>query len=35
MKAKRPTKSKAIQPVKPGFDGLLRDLREFIIHRHE
>ena len=30
MKPKRPTKSKAIQPAKPGFDGLLRDLREFI-----
>ena len=29
-KPKRPTKSKAIQPAKPGFDGLLRDLREFI-----
>src|SRR6266568_3536516 len=26
----RPTKSKAIQPAKPGFDGLLRGLREFI-----
>ena len=30
MKPKRPAKSKAIQPAKPGFDGLLRDLREFI-----
>jgi predicted nuclease of restriction endonuclease-like (RecB) superfamily len=30
MKPKRPTKSKAIQTVKPGFDGLLRELREFI-----
>ena len=30
MKPKRPTKSKALQPAKPGFDGLLRDLRDFI-----
>ena len=30
MKPKRPTKSKALQPAKPGFDGLLRELREFI-----
>ncbi len=30
MKPKRPTKSKALQPAKPGFDGLLHDLREFI-----
>ncbi len=30
MKPKRPIKPKAIRPVKPGFDGLLRDLREFI-----
>jgi len=35
MKPKRPTKSKAVQPAKPGFDGLLRELRAFIIHRHE
>ena len=28
MKPKRPLKSKAIQPAKPGFDGLLRDLRD-------
>lgn len=30
MNPKRPTKSKALQPTKPSFDGLLRDLREFI-----
>ena len=30
MKPKRPTKSKAIQTAKPGFDGLLCELREFI-----
>ena len=30
IKPKRPTKSKALQPAKPGFDGLLRELREFI-----
>jgi predicted nuclease of restriction endonuclease-like (RecB) superfamily len=30
VKPKRPIKPKAIRPVKPGFDGLLRDLREFI-----
>ncbi len=30
MKPKRPTKSKTLQPAKPGFDGLLRGLREFI-----
>ena len=30
MKPKRPTKSKALTPAKPGFDGLLRELREFI-----
>ncbi len=30
MKPKRPSKSKTLQPAKPGFDGLLRDLREFI-----
>jgi len=30
MKPKRSTKSKALQPAKPGFDGLLRELREFI-----
>lgn len=30
MKPKRPAKSKALQPAKPGFDGLLRELREFI-----
>ena len=30
MKPKRPTKSKALQPAKPGFNGLLRELREFI-----
>jgi len=35
MKPKHPSKSKAIQPAKPGFDGLMRELREFIIHRHE
>ena len=30
MKPKRPAKSKPLQPAKPGFDGLLRELREFI-----
>ena len=30
MKAKRPSKSKVIQPAGAGFDGLLRGLREFI-----
>ena len=30
MKSKRPTKSKALQPVAPSFDGLVRELREFI-----
>jgi len=30
MKPKRPAKTKALAPAKPGFDGLLRDLREFI-----
>ena len=31
MKSKRPTKSKALQPAAPpAFDGLLRELREFI-----
>ena len=30
IKPKRPTKSKTLQPAKLGFDGLLRDLREFI-----
>ena len=30
MKPKRTTKSKALQPAKPGFDGLLRELRAFI-----
>jgi hypothetical protein len=30
MNPKRPTQSKALQPAKPGFDGLLRELREFI-----
>jgi hypothetical protein len=30
MKTKRPSKSKALRPAKPGFDGLLRELREFI-----
>jgi predicted nuclease of restriction endonuclease-like (RecB) superfamily len=30
MRSKRPTKSKSRQPAKPGFDGLLRELREFI-----
>lgn len=30
MKPKRPAESKALQPAKPGFDGLLRELREFI-----
>jgi hypothetical protein len=30
MKPKRPSKSKALQPAKPGFDGLRRELREFI-----
>ena len=30
MKPKCPIKSKALQPAKPGFDGLLCDLREFI-----
>ena len=27
---KRPVKSKALQPVAPGFDGLLSNLRELI-----
>ena len=35
MKPKHLTKSKALQPAKPGFNGLLREWREFIIHRHE
>lgn len=30
MKPKRPAKPKAPQPAKAGFDGLLRELREFI-----
>ena len=30
MKLKRPSKPKAVQPVTPRFDGLLRGLREFI-----
>ena len=30
MTPKPPSKSKALQPAKPGFDGLLRELREFI-----
>lgn len=30
MKPQCPIKSKALQPAKPGFDGLLRELREFI-----
>ncbi len=30
IKPKRPSKPKALQPAKPGFDGLLRELREFI-----
>ena len=30
MKPKRPLKSKALLPTKPDFDGLLRELREFI-----
>jgi hypothetical protein len=30
MKPKLPSKSKALQPAKPGFDGLPRELREFI-----
>ena len=30
MKSKRPNKSKALQPVAPSFDGLVRELREFI-----
>ena len=30
MKPKRPAKTKALQPAKHGFDGLLHDLREFI-----
>jgi len=30
MKPKRPSKTKAVQPAKPGFDGLLRELRAFI-----
>ena len=30
MKSKRPAKLQTLQPAKPGFDGLLRDLREFI-----
>ncbi len=31
MKPKRPSKTKAIQSAAPGFDGLLRGLREFIV----
>jgi predicted nuclease of restriction endonuclease-like (RecB) superfamily len=30
MKPKRPATTKVLRPAKPGFDGLLRDLREFI-----
>lgn len=30
MKPKRPTKSKALQPTAPSFDGLVRELRAFI-----
>ena len=30
MKPKPPSKSKALQPAAPGFDGLLGGLREFI-----
>lgn len=30
MKPKRPVKTEAFQPTKSGFDGLLRELREFI-----
>lgn len=30
MKTKRPAKPKTLQPAKSSFDGLLRDLREFI-----
>ena len=30
MKSKRPAKSKALEPAKPGLDGLLRELRKFI-----
>lgn len=30
MKPKRPSRSRAVQPVATGFDGLLRGLREFI-----
>jgi hypothetical protein len=30
MKPKRPAKSKSLQPAKLGFDGLLRELSEFI-----
>ena len=30
MKPKRSSKSKAIQPAAPSFDGLVRGLREFI-----
>ena len=30
MKPKRPAKSKALTPAKPGFDGRLCSLREFI-----
>ena len=30
MKPKRPAKSKALEPAKPGLDGLLLELREFI-----
>ena len=30
MKSKRPAKSKALQPVAASFDGLVRELREFI-----
>ena len=35
MKPKRPAKSKAHVPAKPGLDGLLRDLRGLIVAARE
>jgi hypothetical protein len=31
MKPNRPTRSEALESARPGFDGLLRKLRELII----
>jgi hypothetical protein len=33
MKPNRPAKSKALRPAKPGFDGLLRELRAVDVGR--